>query len=72
MAMKAFIRFILNSLREALLWVPYLEVVLCKLYGSAYTRWLRPDEYWAELRDYDKQLFFQQRLRATWLDQLLS
>lgn len=71
MAVQALIRFALYVLREALLWVPYLEIVLYKLVGSTYTRWLRPADYWNELYDYDKELFHLARLRANWLDRVL-
>lgn len=72
MALCTFLRVVLHLLREALLWVPYLEIVLHKLVGNRYTRWLRPQEFWAELRDYDKQLFFQAFDNRTWLDRLLT
>lgn len=72
MALQIFLRVVLRLLREALLWVPYLEIVLYKLVGNRYTRWLRPQEFWAELRDYDRQLFHQTVNNRTWLDHLLT
>lgn len=63
MALQSFIGSLLHFLREALLWVPGLEIVLYKLFGNEYKRWLRPQDYL--LCQYD---LLKQARREAWLN----